>query len=279
MNSITFSTLACPSWPIETVIAKASEFGYDGIEWRGGPQGHVNPTTPIPQKVALRRMCSDAGLMALAVTAYTSFVSSSAEERQANVDEVRRYADLAAELGAHYIRVFLGELPEDANPDTSTYENIADCLNAASEHALSAGVGIAIEPRDDFARSSAIIPVINQTKSHSALHVIWDIGNAFAAGEEPAEGFELLKDRLAYVQVKDGKGRGAEWQLCSLGQGDVPLGRAFELLLAKGYEGALSVEWEYAWHPELDPPELALPAALRVVRNLLAGVRSNETAN
>ena len=277
MNPITFSTLACPSWSIETVVAKASEFGYDGIEWRGGPQGHIQPVMPAAQKATLRQMCSDAGLMVLAVTAYTSFVSNFAEERQANVDEVRRYADLAAELGAHYVRVFLGELPEDANPDTSTYENIADCLNASSEHALSAGVGIAIEPHDDFARSSAIVPVINQTKSHSALHVIWDIGNAFAAGEEPAEGFELLKDRLAYVQVKDGKGRGAEWQLCSLGQGDVPLGRAFELLLAKGYEGALSVEWEYAWHPELDPPETALPAALRVVRNLLAEIRSSQT--
>jgi hypothetical protein len=30
----------------------------------------------------------------------------------------------------------------------------------------------------------------------------------------------------------------------------------------------LSVEWEYAWHPELDPPEIALPAALRTVREL-----------
>lgn len=279
MNTITFSTLACPSWPIETVIAKASEFGYDGIEWRGGPQGHVNPAMPTPQKVALRQMCSDAGLMAIAVTAYTSFVSSSAEERQANVDEVRSYADLAAELGAHYVRVFLGELPEGAKPDASMHENIAGCLNVASEHALSVGVRIAIEPHDDFARSSAVAPVLNRTQSHSAPQVIWDIGNAFAAGEEPLEGFELLKDRLAYVQIKDGKRRETKWQLCPLGQGDVPLGQAFELLSANGYEGALSVEWEYAWHPELDPPETALPAALRAVRNLLAEIRSSQTTN
>jgi len=39
------------------------------------------------------------------------------------------------------------------------------------------------------------------------------------------------------------------------------------------------VEWEYAWHPELDPPEVALPAALRVVRNLLAEVHSSQTTN
>jgi sugar phosphate isomerase/epimerase len=81
-----------------------------------------------------------------------------------------------------------------------------------------------------------------------------------------------LKNRLAYVQVKDGVGRAPDWKLCSLGKGEVPLKRACELLLAHGYEGALSVEWEYAWHPELDPPEIALPLALRTVRELLAAL-------
>jgi sugar phosphate isomerase/epimerase len=270
MNPVTFSTLACPNWTIQTVITKASEFGYDGIEWRGGPQGHIQPFASAEQKATLRQMCADAGLMLLAVTAYTSFVSDNIEVRQSNVDEVRRYADLAAELGARYVRVFLGELPPNTNPNTKTYENITDCLSRAAQHALSVGVGVAIEPHDNFARSSAVAPVLDHTKSDSALGVIWDIGNAFAAGEEPQEGFVLLKDRLTYIQVKDGTRQGEDWKLCSLGMGNVPLAQAFELLLANGYKGALSVEWEYAWHPELDPPETALPAALRTVRQLLA---------
>lgn len=274
MNPLTFSTLACPTWTVQTVITKASEFGYNGIEWRGGPQGHIQPSASAEQKATLREMSADAGLMLLAVTAYTSFVSDHAEERQSNVDEVRRYADLAAELGARYVRVFLGELPPNTNLDVKTYENITDCLSRAAQHALSVGVGVAIEPHDNFARSLAVAPVLERTRSDPALGVIWDIGNAFAAGEEPFEGFELLKDRLAYVQVKDGTRRREDWQLCSLGMGNVPLTRAFELLLSHGYKGALSVEWEYAWHPELDPPEIALPAALLKVRELLAAAQS-----
>ena len=266
MNPVTFSTLACPDWPIEKIIAKASEFGYDGIEWRGGTQGHVQPDMPAEQKTTLRQMSSDAGMMALAVTAYTSFVSE--EERPANVDVLRRYCDLAAELGASYVRAFLGELSPGTIPDDTMYRSMFECLNAAAEYASSVGVKIAVEPHDDFARSSIVAPVFQ--RPHPALLVIWDIGNAFAVGENPAEGFDLLKDKLAYVQVKDGKGRTPHWQLCALGEGDVPLSRAFELLLANGYQGAFSVEWEYAWHPELDPPEVALSAALRTVRELLA---------
>ena len=269
MNAITFSTLACPNWQIKTVIAKATEYGYDGIEWRGGSQGHVQPDMPADKKALLRQRSSDAGLVSLAVTAYTSFVSNIARERQANVDELRRYIDLAAEFGATYVRAFLGELPEGAQLDSSMYEKISDCLNAAAEHANSVEVKIAVEPHDDFLRSSTIVPIFSRIQ-HPTLCVIWDIGNAFAAGEAAAEGFEILKDRLAYVQVKDGKGQGPNWQLCPLGEGDVPLNQAFALLLVNDYPGALSVEWEYAWHPNLDPPEIALPAALHTVRELLA---------
>ncbi len=276
MNPITFSTLACPNWQAETVIANAAEFGYDGIEWRGGPQGHLQPDMPSKAKAFVRERCSDAGLISLAVTAYTGFVSPSAEERQANVDELRRYIDLAAEVGAAYVRTFLGELPKGIQLDSSIYENIVHCLNVAAEHAASAGVTIAVEPHDVFVRSATVVPILNRIHQ-PALGVIWDIGNAFSAGEDPAEGMALLKDRLAYVQVKDGTRYGYQWQLSSIGQGNVPLDQAFELLFAHKYHGAFSVEWEYAWHPELDAPEIALPAALQTVKKLLA-VAQTESA-
>jgi sugar phosphate isomerase/epimerase len=276
MNPITFSTLACPGWSIHTIITKAVELGYDGIEWRGGPEGHVQPAMPLSEKTALRKMSGDSGLKALAVTAYTSFVSQLAEERQSNVDELRRYADLAAELEADYIRAFLGELSEGTTLTASIYQNILDSLNAASEYASSVGVRIAVEPHDNFTRSAVVSPLFERGRSHPDLRVIWDLGNTFAAGEDTHDGFNLLKDHLAYVQVKDGIRQDSGWQLCALGKGNVPLAHAFALLLENGYEGAFSVEWEYAWHPELDPPEKALPEALQVVRSLLAEIYASQ---
>ena len=273
MNMITFSTLACPHWQIETVITKAAEYGYDGIEWRGGSQGHVQPDMPAAKRSFIRERCSHAGLSSIAVTAYTGFVSDSVKERKLNLDELKRYVELAAELGAAHVRTFLGELPEGRKPTSTIYANILDCLNSASKYAASAGVKIAIEPHDDFVRSATITPILSQNTSHPALCVIWDLGNTFAAGEAPAAGFDLLKDHIGYVQVKDGKGRSPNWQLCALGQGDVPLAEAFELLRTNGYQGAFSVEWEYAWHSELDPPEIALPSALRTMRELLSAAQ------
>ena len=274
MNMLAFSTLACPHWSIDTVLAKAAEYGYEGLEWRGGAQGHIQPGMPASEIAALRKRSGDAGLAALAVTSYTSFVSPLAEERMSNVDELRRYADLAAEIGAPYVRAFLGELPANTNPDETIYENISECLTIASAHVATMGVTIAVEPHDDFVRSAAVAPILNREPLASTLRAIWDLGNTFATGEEPEQGFDILKDRLAYVQVKDGRKLESGWQLCAVGEGHVPLAQAFELLLDHGYEGAFSVEWEYAWHPELDPPEIALPAALRAIRKLLSAKQS-----
>lgn len=274
---LAFSTLACPSWSIPTVIEKAVEFGYDGIEWRGGAQGHLPSTMPGRERTLLRRMSENAGIAALSVTTYTGFVSPRAEDRKSNVDELRRYSDLAADIGAPYVRAFLGELPSNTTPNETLYENILGCLNLACEYAASVGVRIAVEPHDDFLRSSIVAPIFERDSSPSELRVIWDLGNSFSVGEGPAVGFPLWKDRLAYVQVKDGTGRDSTWRLCPVGHGDVPLAQAFGLLLEYGYQGAFSVEWEYAWHPELDPPEIALPAARWQIQKLLTAGLSERT--
>jgi len=273
-NLITFSTLACPEWMIETIVARAAAFGYDGIEWRGGPDGHVRPSMPTSERARLRRRVADSGLFSLAVTAYTSFISDDPTVQQKNVDELRRYLDLAADFGARYVRVFLGEL-RPGDDLAAARPSIAHCLASAASHAEAVGVGIAVEPHDDFVRSASVAPIFEQVP-HPAVGAVWDVGNTFAAGEDPAEGFQWLGQRLFYVQVKDSIGRYPDRRLTRLGEGEVPLAGAVELLLNRGYHGAFSVEWERAWHPDLDPAEVALPHALKAMRVLLARARALE---
>ncbi|MEI9909046.1 MAG: hypothetical protein WDO71_04880 [Bacteroidota bacterium] len=43
-----------------------------------------------------------------------------------------------------------------------------------------------------------------------------------------------------------------------LGQGEVPIFEAVDLLIKGGYKGYYSFEWEKLWHPELEEPAIAL---------------------
>src|SRR5262245_35100026 len=90
---IAFSTLACPEWDVATVLQRAVALGYDAIEWRGGPDGHVRTSWAKDERRGLRERMSDANLTTLAVTAYGPDVTAEVE--------------LAADLGASFVRAFL----------------------------------------------------------------------------------------------------------------------------------------------------------------------------
>jgi sugar phosphate isomerase/epimerase len=273
---LAFSTLACPEWDAETVIRRASELGFDGVEWRGGPAGTVSIAWAAGRRGAVRLAMTDARIAAVAVTAYSELISGDAAIRAASVDELVRHADLAVDLGAAAVRVFLGVADDDAPPDElarRAIEALADCLARTDPR-----VTLAIEPHDDHVRAASVRPILDALPD-VRLGVVWDIANAWSAGEAPEAGLAAYAGRIAYVQLKDGTGRGASWRLTGLGAGDVPLAGALarldEVQRANGRPlPPLSIEWERAWHPELAPADEALPAARRWLADVLVGLGS-----
>jgi sugar phosphate isomerase/epimerase len=272
---IAFSTLACPEWSAEEVVDRAAAMGYDAIEWRGGPDGHVSPSWPVQRRRALLMRMADRGVSALAVTAYPSFVTPDPAARARHLDDLLGHLDLAADLGGLAVRAFIGVIEDEAPPNALMGRAI-DGLAPAADRAADVGVAIVIEPHDDFVRSEALVPIL-RALDHPMVGAIWEIGNAWAAGEDPSVGCSALGPWIRYVQLKDGRGRGADWRLTAIGEGEVPLGEALTMLVARGPLPPLSVEWERAWHPELAPADVALGPALAAVRELVRAAASGGT--
>lgn len=261
-----FSTLACPEWTTEEVVRRTASLGFDAIEWRGGTEGHVSVDWPSRRRAQLRRDMAEGGVAALAVTSYTDFVTGDARGRAGSVDHLRRHLELAADLGAPTVRAFIGIVDDDAAPATLVGRAV-EGVEACVETARATGVAIAVEPHDDLATAAAIAPIVNRLDP-SAVGVVWDIANAWGAGEQPTDGLAVVVDRIRYVQVKDARWEATVWRLTHLGEGDVPLAEALDGLAAAGPLPPLSLEWERAWHPELDPAEVALPRGLDALRRL-----------
>jgi sugar phosphate isomerase/epimerase len=271
---LAFSTLACPEWDAATVVRHAAAGSWDGIEWRGGPDGTVRTDWTKERRASLRSAMDEAGLASIAVTTYTDLISGDSGVVRASVIDATTHAELARDLGAPAIRVFLGERDDDASPETLERRAI-DALAELLERVRPFGVTVAIEPHDDHVHSDRIRPILDALPD-PALGVVWDIGNAWSVGEDPAVGIAAYEGRVAWVQVKDGTGIGPTWRLCELGAGDVPLDRALSSLGPRSGLGArdpaISLEWERAWDPELAPAEVALPRAHAwLVRHLRRG--------
>jgi sugar phosphate isomerase/epimerase len=267
---IAFSTLACPEWDPGQVVEEAAAIGYDAIEWRGGSEGHVRTTWSKLERQGLRRHMGDRGVAALAVTAYTSFVSPDRAARTRSREDLRRHIELASDLGAPFVRAFPG-IREDDAADSELCRRIVSELGRVVDEAVEAGIVIAIEQHDDFDRAAQVGAIL-ELLDHPGLGAVWDVANGWAAGEPPEVGLAAIRDRLCYTQLKDGTGPRDDRRATPFGLGDVPLEAAVRCLVALGSPGPISVEWLRAWDAELDPPAVALPESLRYVKAMLASV-------
>jgi len=265
---LAFSTLACPEWSADEVVDQAAAIGYDAIEWRGGEDGHVIVDWPISRRHELRQRMTDAGVSALAVTSYTSFVSGDERVRRDGIDSLRRHLDLASDIGAGTVRAFVGEI-DDATPWSALIDRALEGLRAALDGAPDGAV-VGIEPHDDFARSAAIEPILAHLDPRR-VGVVWDPVNSWGVGERPSTGLAAVRERIRYVQLKDARWVGGDWELVPLGEGEAPWEDALRELSRTGSMPPLSLEWERVWHPDLAPAEIALPQALAVMRRHLAG--------
>lgn len=271
LNPLAYSTLACIDWTLEQVADAACRYGYDGVELRGQGRQHVSPELSTTERAAVRRLFADRGLAIVAVSAYTRFTYPTLSERLKNEDELRHFIDLAVELGAPVVRTFGGIFPEGEEPGHCEGW-VVESLARVAPHAQAAGVCVGLEAHDQLVDPSCLARVMGQIDS-PAIGVLWDLGNPHMSGYGLDEAWQAVRGRVVHTHVKDARRVGGAWEYVLLGEGEVPVAEAMRRLVAAGYEGAFSLEWERAWHPELAPCEVALPTQCKAMRRFLAEAR------
>jgi sugar phosphate isomerase/epimerase len=263
---LSFGTLGCPDWTIDNVVGRAVEYGYDGVELRGVLGEHISPDTKPAERARIKKLFEGAGLEIAAINAYTRFASEDASQRAGQLRELKAFIDLAAEMACPVVRTFGGAIPEGSTR-AAVVGRVSDALNEASPAAEAKGVLLALETHDDFTLGRDAAQVLDRVPS-PAVGVCWDFANA-TGKETIEESFEPVAGRIHHVHVKDVAAAGGEHVYVFVGEGEVPIGRAVELLRNDGYEGYLSLEWEKKWKPELAPPEEAFPQYVEYMRKLL----------
>ncbi len=262
---ISFSTLACPSWPLRTAIDAAARLGYDGIEPRFVEDSDALWQRPELRGEGLRETLArlrDAGLAVPCLDTSAFFHHPDPAARRAALEDAKRLVEVAARLGAPGIRVF-GDRVQPGAEIEATRQWIADSIAELRQTAWPAGIEVWIESHGDFARARDTLALLDSVPE-PGTGVLWDAANAFEAGEDPVEGARLLGARLRHVHLKDLVRRPETTaQPVLSGLGEVPLGRALAALDAIGYAGFVSFEWEKKWHPEIAAAEVALPHFVR----------------
>jgi sugar phosphate isomerase/epimerase len=269
---LAYSTLACPGWSLEQAAAAAVAYGYAAIELRLLDGAIIPADLPADGRRRVRDTLRGHGLELVGVGASTRFAASDPAERAANAAELRRYLQLAHDLGAPMVRTFGGQAPAGVS-EIQASAWVAESIEGLLGEAESLGVKIALETHDSFSRGETAALALDRLPSPS-FGAIWDILHPLRHGEPPEATWAALGPRLLHVHIKDGRpdpgaARPEDWALTPLGEGAVPCATILALLRDGGYRGYLSVEWEKKWHPQLDEPDVALPQHARAVRALM----------
>jgi len=142
-----FSTLACPDWSLQEVLAVAANYGYDGVELRVvSRELDLWKLSEFKSSslATTRATIEDRGLKVAAMGSSGCFHSADIQERERNFDSALRMAEIAAGLGAPAIRVF-GDRIQPGSDRKQTAGRILDSLTRLADRLRPDGIQVWLE--------------------------------------------------------------------------------------------------------------------------------------
>jgi L-ribulose-5-phosphate 3-epimerase len=266
------NTIATPDLNAFEALTFFRELDLEGVDFLCDDRSGVSIEMDGSARRELRDAIDASGLEAGCLRQYMRELHRADALRQAHIDGLKRHIDLAVDLGYGAVRLFAGREVPDADWE-SHWRRLVDGIVEAGLHAASAGVVISIENHHGTMTDSAARTMRAVTEAGLAsVGVGYDQANLTGLGQEPwTVALPLQAEHIVAVDVKDidFNGPGGAKRCRPLGDGIVPWAEIVPALLATGYDGLLSLEYERKWHPE-DLPEarIGLPREIAYLRSL-----------
>ncbi len=269
---LAFTTLGCPDWDLETIVHRADEYGFDGVDFRGlNGEMQIFRCPEFSDTIEKTKdLIAQAGLEISCFSSSVRLMAGNDDQLPLFESEIREYSRLCTVFGTKYIRVFGGEFG-DISREQAT-KTASEALAGFAAIAADAGVTVLLETHDAWLNAKDVAAVIEESGA-SNVGVVWDVHHPYRMiSEDPETTCRLLGRWIRYTHWKDSKrnpGHEREYELTLFGDGDLPLERIRDALTEIGYDGFHTLEWEKKWHPEIEEPEKAFPLFVERMKTLM----------
>ncbi len=173
------------------------------------------------------------------------------EKQKEDLDRLCQIANL---LDTKYMRIFSFYIPKGEDADQYR-EQVVNKLKAFAEIAAKYDVILLHEnEKDIYGDTDVRCHNILKDVASDNFKAIFDFANFVQVGVKPLEAYELLKDEVVYIHIKDAVFDVNENVVCGTGDGKIEEILAMEI--AKGYEGFLTLEPHLVMFDSLQSLEL-----------------------
>ncbi|MCH8291427.1 sugar phosphate isomerase/epimerase [Candidatus Poribacteria bacterium] len=227
-------------------IEVAKSWGLDEIElhsvW-GQNICHVNDATL--SKVI--RIVKKSGFPVTSIDSLTLRCSLDDDEAYAeHIQHLLRSIEIAPLFNTNVVRLF--SFWKEDELDDAKWEKIFEKLELPLRIAEREGVTLGFEnvSSGNIGTSEELVRLFRRFDSPN-LKLIWDPGNAYAAGESDPypTGYERIKDRITHVHVKDVDFRDGKRVWLPVGAGKVDHEGQIRALIKDGYQGVVALETHF----------------------------------
>jgi sugar phosphate isomerase/epimerase len=252
ITRVSTTTFPLVKLSLDDALAVIADAGFKKVDLlEKMPHFSLDPAECDPADV---RACAEKRGVAIANLATyvgAALASKEAAEQEAEYRKVLRAIDVAAELGARSIRGFRSPTYDNAEDVPRIAPWIRRCADYAAEKKIYLGMenhGGGISGNPEVCRELA-----GQVGS-PWFGVLYDPCNLWTRGTDYKAGFEVMKDHIVHVHLKDGTSENASQKTTMLGEGDIEIPWLLDALESIGYEGDIALEYEV----ETVPPETGL---------------------
>lgn len=241
---------------LDEMVDFCAPLGFEGVDitgyyFKGYPEAPANDLL-----YHVKRKVFGSGMEISGTGVRNDFTIADKTKRQAEVDLVKRWVEVAEKLGAPVLRIFAGTQKNEGIPEEKITEwmikDIQTCVDFGKQH----GVVIGLQNHNDFIKTAAEINKVAQAINSEWFGIILDTGSY-----RMSDPYKEIQDSVKYA---------VNWQLkekifINGSEVDTDVQRVIDIIKASDYKGYVPIETL----GEGDP-KVKIPALLSKVKKAMA---------
>lgn len=239
---LSFMTWSCPEWDCNQILKAAKKYGYQGVEIRVecNHKHKIELNLSKKDRSLAKRMFKEEGIEIPCIATSLQFAIPDDKERRENIEKLKKYIELASDIGSPYIRVFGGNFMP-LEPKVAA-QKCGLALREAAEFAEGTDAEILLETHDFFSVSSRARQVIKEA-NHRKVNILWDIMHPQREMEDVEETYNHLRGFVRHLHIHDGfYSPEGKIEVCLLGEGIIDHEMPMWFLKSDNFRGYFSLE-------------------------------------
>jgi len=189
-------------WDVSTIIKNCTAARFDGVELRTTHRHGVEVSLSPEQRREVRKQFADSPVELMGLGSAFDYHTPDVSKLRADIAATKAYLMLAHDVGASGVKVRPNGLPKEVSVER-TLEQIGRALLDLGAFAKDLGQTIRLEVHGSGTSKLPHIRTIMDHARHPNVGVCWNSNQTDLDGDGFDANFELVKDRIISVHLRD----------------------------------------------------------------------------